>query len=32
MSGKTSCKDAIKKWEAATGMTPAEAIEVKLIC
>ena len=32
MKAATSCKDAIKKWEAATGLTPAEAIEVKLIC
>ena len=28
----TSCKEAIKKWEAATGQNPAEATEVKLIC
>ena len=28
----TSCKDAIRKWEAATGQVPAEATEVKLIC
>ena len=27
----TSCKEAIKRWEAATGENPAEAIEVKLI-
>jgi len=32
MSKATSCKDAIKKWEANTGLVPAEAIEVKLIC
>jgi dynein light chain 1 len=28
----TSCKEAIKRWEAATGQNPAEATEVKLIC
>ena len=28
----TSCKEAIKRWEAATGQNPAEAVEVKLIC
>lgn len=28
----TSCKEAIRRWEAATGLTPAEATEVKLIC
>ena len=27
----TSCKEAIKRWEAATGQAPAEATEVKLI-
>lgn len=27
----TTCKEAIKKWEQETGMTPAEAKEVKLI-
>ena len=27
----TSCKEAIKRWEAATGENPAEAVEVKLI-
>ena len=32
MSKATSCKDAIRKWEANTGLTPAEATEVKLIC
>lgn len=28
----TSCKDAIKLWEAKTGQNAAEATEVKLIC
>ena len=28
----TSCKEAIKRWEAATGQNPVEATEVKLIC
>ena len=28
----TSCKDAIKNWEAKTGQNAAEATEVKLIC
>ena len=28
----TSCKEAIKRWEAATGQVPQDAIEVKLIC
>lgn len=28
----TSCKEAIKLWEAKTGQNPAEASEVKLIC
>ena len=28
----TSCKEAIKKWEAATGQELATATEVKLIC
>jgi dynein light chain 1 len=28
----TSCKDAIKAWEAKTGQNAAEATEVKLIC
>jgi dynein light chain 1, axonemal len=27
----TTCKEAIKKWEVETGMTPQEATEVKLI-
>ena len=27
----TSCKEAIKRWEAATGENPGEAVEVKLI-
>ena len=28
----TSCKEAIKRWEAATGQDPTTATEVKLIC
>ena len=28
----TSCKEAIKRWEAMTGQNPAEATEVKLLC
>ena len=32
MSKATSCKEAIRRWEATTGLTPAEATEVKLIC
>ena len=32
MKNATSCKDAIRKWEAASGLTPGEATEVKLIC
>lgn len=29
----TSCKEAIKRWEAANpGVLPAEATEVKLLC
>lgn len=28
----TSCRDAIKQWEAKTGQNAAEATEVKLIC
>ena len=28
----TSCKEAIKNWEAKTSQNPAEATEVKLIC
>jgi dynein light chain 1 len=32
MRQATSCKEAIRRWEAATGLTPAEATEVKLIC
>ena len=28
----TSCKDAIKGWEAKNGVSAAEATEVKLIC
>ena len=28
----TSCKEAIKNWETRTGLNPAEATEVKLIC
>lgn len=28
----TSCKEAIKKWEALTAENPAEATIVKLIC
>lgn len=28
----TSNKEAIKRWEAATGLNPAEATEVKLLC
>ena len=28
----TSCKEAIKNWEAKTGQNAAEATEVKLIC
>ena len=31
MSKATSCKEAIKKWEAATGQEIATATEVKLI-
>ena len=29
---KTSCRDAIKNWEAKTGQVAAEAKEVSLIC
>ena len=32
MSRATSCKEAIKKWETATGQEIATATEVKLIC
>lgn len=28
----TSCKDAIKLWEAKNNANPAEATEVKMIC
>ncbi len=28
----TSCRDAIKAWEAKTGQVAAEAKEVSLIC
>ena len=28
----TSCRDAIKAWEAKTGLVAAEAKEVSLIC
>ncbi len=32
MSKATSCKDAIKNWEARTGLVASEAEEVSLIC
>ena len=32
MSKSTSCRDAIKNWEAKTGQVAAEAKEVSLIC
>ena len=32
MSKSTSCKEAIKNWEAKTGQVAAEATEVSLIC
>lgn len=32
MRAATSCKDAIRKWETTTGLTCAEATEVKLMC
>ena len=32
MSGSTSCRDAIKKWEEKHNAVPAEATEVSLIC
>ena len=32
MSKATSCREAIKNWEARTGQVAAEAKEVSLIC
>ena len=32
MSKATSCREAIKNWEAKTGLVAAEAKEVALIC
>ena len=32
MPDRTSCKEAIKKWEERTGQVAAEATEVSLIC
>ena len=32
MSKSTSCREAIKQWEAKTGQVAAEAKEVSLIC
>ena len=32
MSKATTCKDAMKRWEANTGLTPVEGIDVKLNC